>query len=178
VTATKTGARPAVFFDRDGVLIEDREYVFRPEDLHWIPGAVDAIRFLNQNNFLVFVVSNQSGVARGYYGEPEVEKFFAHMQRELSAQDARIDDYRYCPDHPDGTIERYRKASAWRKPEPGMILDLLDHWDVDRAGSFLIGDKPSDIDAAHAAGLEGYLFEGGDLSAFLRATLAGREAVR
>ncbi len=176
VTSPHRQARPAVFFDRDGVLIEDREYIYRPEDLHWVPGAIEAIRYLNQHDYRVFVVTNQSGVARGYYTEADVEKFFAHMRDEIQSYGAKIDDYRYCPDHPDAAVARYRKASDWRKPEPGMILDLLKHWNIDRANSFLIGDKPSDVAAANAAGIDGYRFEGGNLSAFVRATLADRTA--
>ena len=168
--------RPAVFLDRDGVLNEDSEYVHRLEDLHWIPGAIQAVKFLNNAGYYVFVVSNQSAVARGLCTEDDVKDFFAHMQAELENAGASIDDYRYCPFYPEGKIERYRKQSDWRKPAPGMILDLMKNWDIDKSRSFLVGDKPSDIEAARAAGVAGHLFAGGNLATFIRNIVEGNRA--
>ena len=136
--------RPAAFLDRDGVLNIDHGYVYRIEDFEWLPGAIDAVQWLNAQGFYVFVVSNQGGVALGHYTEDDVRHLFDHMQRELSARRARLDDYRYCPEHPNGEIARYRKVSDWRKPGPGMILDLMQHWEIDSARSFLLGGKPTD----------------------------------
>ena len=90
------------------------------------------------------------------------------MQQELFAAGAHLDDVRHCPCHPEATVEKWRKDCAWRKPAPGMLLDLLRHWDVDRARSFLVGDKESDLVAARRAGLQGFLFTGGNLGEFLR----------
>lgn len=90
------------------------------------------------------------------------------MQEELAAQGAHIDDFRYCPYHVDATVPAYRRESLMRKPSPGMLLDLLDKWRVDCSRSFLIGDKESDIAAAGAVGMPGYLYKGGDLGEFLR----------
>jgi D,D-heptose 1,7-bisphosphate phosphatase len=167
--AAPGGKRPAVFLDRDGVLNEDRAYVHRTQDFSWLPGAIDAVKYLNDHGYYVFVVTNQSGVARGFYTEEDVHRLFEHVRAELGKHGARIDDYRYCPYHIDGTIERYRQASDWRKPAPGMILDLLAHWDVDRARSFLVGDQDSDMAAAKAAGIAGFQFTGGNLLEFIRA---------
>ncbi|GLI24622.1 D-glycero-D-manno-heptose 1,7-bisphosphate phosphatase [Xanthobacter flavus] len=160
--------RPAVFFDRDGVLNENSGYVHRPEDFFWIPGAREAVRHFNDRGWLVFLVSNQSGVARGYYGEAEIETLQRWMIDELAQVGARIDDWRYCPYHPEAVVERYRAAHPWRKPEPGMILDLMEHWPVDRAASLLIGDSQTDIEAATAAGIAGHLFTKGNLHDFAR----------
>jgi D-glycero-D-manno-heptose 1,7-bisphosphate phosphatase len=122
----------------------------------------------------VFVVTNQAGVARGFYTEADVARLTAWMRDDLRAAGAHIDDLRYCPYHPDGTVEAYRAVHGWRKPEPGMILDLMDQWDIDRARSFLIGDQQTDLAAGRAAGLAVHHFRSDDLLAFLReAALTG-----
>ncbi len=164
--------RPAVFLDRDGVLNVDTGYVHAAEDFTWIEGAREAIKLFNDLGYYVFLVTNQAGVARGYYEEEAIHVLHAFVQAELREIGAELDDWRYCPFHPEGTVERYRGSHAWRKPEPGMILDLMANWPVDTAHSFLIGDNPTDIAAAKAAGIAGHLFPGGDLLAFSRAILA------
>jgi D-glycero-D-manno-heptose 1,7-bisphosphate phosphatase len=160
--------RPAAFLDRDGVLIEDTGYPHRPEAARWIPGAAQAVRALNEAGFFVFVVTNQAGVARGLYPEEQVGVMHRWMAGELARQGAHVDAFEYCPFHPEAPLETYRRDSPRRKPRPGMIEDLCAAWPVDRARSFLVGDKTTDIEAAAAAGIPGHLFEGGDLASFLR----------
>jgi len=158
--------RPAAFLDRDGVLNEDIGYVGNRERFRWLPGAIEAVKSLNDAGYFVFVVTNQAGVARGFYTEAHVVDLHQHMQDELGAAGAHIDDFRYCPHHPEGKVSRYTSLCAWRKPAPGMILDLIKKWPVRREGSFMVGDKETDIEAAVAAEIEGHI--SGDLAGVVR----------
>ena len=167
-----TDRRPAAFLDRDGVLIEDTGYPHDPAAVRWIAGAPEAVARLNRNGFLVFVVTNQSGVARGLYPEAQVGALHRWMAARLAESGARVDAFEHCPHHPDAPLPAFRRDCRRRKPAPGMIEDLLRAWPVERAGSFLVGDKPSDLAAASATGLPGYLFPGGNLAAFLDEVLA------
>ena len=137
-----------------------------------MPGVADAVRLLNEAGYFVFVVSNQSGVARGLFTEQALHDLDRWMRRELEAQNARIDDTRYCPFHPQGTVPAFRKESDWRKPGPGMLLDLMRCWPVVRQRSFFIGDMDTDMAAASAAGIAGRLFTGGNLAPFVARCLA------
>jgi D-glycero-D-manno-heptose 1,7-bisphosphate phosphatase len=159
--------RPAVFLDRDGTLNEDTGYVHRWEDFRWLPGAKAAIRRLHDSGAYVFIVTNQSGVARGMFGEDAVTALHARMRDDLRASGADIDDIRYCPHHPDASIAAYRQVCACRKPAPGMILDLLAHWPVDAAASVMVGDKEIDAQAGRAAGIGAEIVCSGELEGFV-----------
>ncbi|MEM7239910.1 MAG: HAD-IIIA family hydrolase, partial [Pseudomonadota bacterium] len=159
--------RGAVFFDRDGVLNHDDGYTHRIDDLRWIDGAVRAVKATNDAGLFAFVVTNQAGIARGYYGEDDVRTLHRWMQEQLRAEGAHIDAFAYCPHHPDGVVPEFTGACERRKPGPGMLRDLMTEWPVDARSSVMIGDRETDIQAAAAAGIRGALFGGGDLSIFL-----------
>jgi D-glycero-D-manno-heptose 1,7-bisphosphate phosphatase len=139
--------------------------VATPERFIWIPGATALIRRANDAGWYVFVVTNQAGVAHGLYDEKKVRALHLWMSAQIRPQGASIDDYRYCPFHPEAAIDEYRKNHPWRKPNPGMLIDLMAVWPIDQRRSFLIGDRQSDLAAATAAGLKSRLFTGGDISA-------------
>jgi len=166
--------RPAAFLDRDGVINVDFGYVSRVEDLVFTPTAIAGIRALNEAGFLVLVVSNQSGIARGLFTTHDVDRFHQHMQQALAAAGARIDAFYYCPFHRDGVIPEFAMDHEDRKPSPGMLLRAMREWPVDRAGSFMIGDKMSDIEVAERAGIPGILVPANvcDLAAEARIAMA------
>ena len=162
--------RPALFLDRDGVLNEDQGYVHRWEDFRWIPGARETVAAFNRAGWLVIVVTNQSGVGRGYYTEADMHALHARMVEDLAAAGARIDAFYFCPHHPESAEAIYRHPDPPdRKPNPGMILRALADWPIDRERSLLVGDKESDIEAAERAGVRALRFHGGDLTQFLAA---------
>ena len=154
----------AIFFDRDGVLNEEVGYLHEIKKFKWIDGAIDAIKFCNEKNFWVIVVTNQSGIARGIYTEDDTKKLHKFMQAELEKVGAHIDAFYYCPHHPEGKISAYRKVCDCRKPEPGLILRACKDFDIDVKTSILIGDGARDIEAGRRAGVGKLIrFDGGNL---------------
>lgn len=166
--------RPALFLDRDGTINVDHGWVGHRERFEFIPGALETIAAATARGMHVFVVTNQSGIARGLYTEAD----FASLQKWLEEQALRmggtIDDVRYCPFHPEAPLPAYRQTSDWRKPGPGMITDLLRAWGLSAEACLLLGDQPSDVAAAEAAGVQGALFSGGNLLDFARKAGAER----
>jgi D,D-heptose 1,7-bisphosphate phosphatase len=165
--------RRALFLDRDGVINVDHGYVGTRDRFEWMPGACEAVRAATDAGWHVFVITNQSGVARGLYDEAAVMALHGWMTDEVRRAGGTIDDIRYCPFHPDGVVPAYRKVSDWRKPAPGMLLDLVRAWEVEPDRCLLIGDQDSDMAAAAAAGIRARRFSGGNLLEFIRPILNG-----
>lgn len=143
--------RRAVFLDRDGTINIEKEYLYQVKDFEFIPGAPGAIRLLNQAGILVIVVTNQSGVARGYYTEDDVHNLHRHIARELERSGAHVDDWLYCPHHPAGRGS-YALPCNCRKPLPGMLQEAAVRHGIDLEKATMIGDKRADIEAGQAAG--------------------------
>jgi D-glycero-D-manno-heptose 1,7-bisphosphate phosphatase len=146
--------RAAVFLDRDGTLNVDKGYVHRIEDWEWIPGAIDAIAVLKKAGFLVIVITNQAGIARGYYDEADMTNLHTRINEELQTHGATIDGFYHCPHHPEFSAVRECEC---RKPMPGLIYKARQDFDIDLGRSWLVGDKASDIQAGLAAGIKSIL---------------------
>ncbi|MDD2407968.1 MAG: D-glycero-beta-D-manno-heptose 1,7-bisphosphate 7-phosphatase [Tepidiphilus sp.] len=145
--------KPAVFLDRDGVINEDRGYVHRWEDFSFLPGAIEALRQLQQKGYLLVVITNQSAVARGLCTEADVLALHERMRAFLRERGIELAGIYHCPHHPQGSVSDYAIACACRKPEPGMILRAAQAHGIDLSRSLLVGDKLSDLEAGRAAGI-------------------------
>ena len=159
-----TETLPAVFLDRDGVLIEDVHLLARPEQVRLVPAAAAAVRALREGGFLVVVASNQSVVARGLASEADVARVHERVQellRSAGGELATVSAFRFCPHHPHADVAAYRTECACRKPRPGMIIDACRELAIDAHSSYLVGDRLSDIAAGRAAGLTTILVESG-----------------
>jgi len=150
-----------VFLDRDGVVIEEVSYLSSMNHLALFPWTTDSIRALNRAGIPVVVVTNQSGVARGLFDEAFVDEVHREISARLAMGGARIDAYYYCPHHPDGSVAGYARACDCRKPRPGLIDRAVRDLNLDPARSFVVGDKWSDVELAHAAGARGVLVRTG-----------------
>lgn len=144
--------RPAVFLDRDGTLVRDDGYVHKVEELELLPHVADGLRALKHAGFLLIVVTNQSGVARGLFGEEDVRRFHAALNARLGAE-AAIDAFYYCPYHPEGSVPQYRKRSALRKPDLGMFHAACKDFALAVERSYMIGDRATDAEFGRRAGM-------------------------
>ncbi|MBO5588353.1 MAG: D-glycero-beta-D-manno-heptose 1,7-bisphosphate 7-phosphatase [Anaerovibrio sp.] len=157
----------AVFFDRDGTLNEEVHYLHKIEDFKWIEGAIDAIKYCNDNGFLAIVITNQSGVARGYYPESDIMKLYDWMNTDLAKHGAHLDGIYYCPHHPTGKVKEYAIECDCRKPKPGMLFNAKKDHNIDLKSSYLIGDSARDVECAEAAGVKGIMYKGGNLYQYI-----------
>ena len=161
----------AVFFDRDGTLNIDIHYLHDPKDFTWTPDAKEAIRYANEHGYLAIVITNQSGVARGYYPESDILRVHDWMNQELQPIGAHLDAIYYCPHHPDGTVPAYAKKCDCRKPAPGLVLRAIADFDIDPEASLFLGDSDKDVACAENAGVRGIKYEGGSLLELLKSAI-------
>jgi D-glycero-D-manno-heptose 1,7-bisphosphate phosphatase len=172
-----TPLRPAVFLDRDGVVVEESHYLGDATRVRLVPGAAEAIASLNRAGWIVVIVTNQSGVARGLFPVAAVEKVHGHLSEQLGGFGARIDAYRFCPHHPEAALPTYSADCECRKPKPGMLLSAAMELGVDLALSWMVGDRVTDLEAGVAAGCRTVLVRTG-YGARVDANALDREALR
>jgi D-glycero-D-manno-heptose 1,7-bisphosphate phosphatase len=153
--------RQAVFLDRDGTVNQDIGYLYRKEDLEFIPNAPEAIKLFNNCLFKVVVITNQAGVARGFYREADVRRLHELINQELRKYEAYIDAFYFCPHHPTAGVGRYRVDCDCRKPKPGLILKAAQEHNLELSQSFMIGDKMDDVRAGRNAGVQSLLVKTG-----------------
>jgi len=147
----------AVFLDRDGVISEEVGYIADREHLRLIPQSAKAVKLINQSGLKIIAITNQSGVARGYFSEEMLGHIHRKMEKLLSDQGAFLDGIYYCPHHPEGTVEAYRVKCDCRKPATGLLIQAAQEHSIDVSSSYLVGDKRTDIECAHRAGAKGIL---------------------
>lgn len=167
--------QPAVFLDRDGTINEQMGYINHPSRFVLLPGVARAVRLLNEHGVLAIVVSNQSGVARGYFPLDLVHEVHGIMREELASQGAFLDDVLFCPHHPQGTVPGYAQACACRKPKSGMVDRARARFDIDMTRSFVVGDRSSDVELAYQCRLKGVLVKTGYGRGEVRYVLPGKE---
>jgi histidinol-phosphate phosphatase family protein len=153
--------RAGILLDRDGTIIVDHGYVGSVDRVEFIDGAAAAIARFNRAGVPVAVVTNQAGVARGFYGLDDVTAVHRHMADYLAAQGAHIDLFLFCPYHPDGAVASFARTSEDRKPAPGMAKAAADALNLDLAASWVVGDRPEDVGLAQAVGASA-IYLGGD----------------
>ena len=164
-------ANKAVFFDRDGTLNVDVHYLHRPEDFIWIDGAKEAIKHVKDQGYLAILVTNQSGVARGFYPESDVVAVYNWMNQELAKIGTELDALYYCPHHPDGKIAVYRKVCDCRKPGTLLINKACQKYDIDKKQSYFVGDTATDMQCAKNAGIIGIKYENGSLYDLVKSSI-------
>ncbi len=159
------------FLDRDGVINSSKingGYVGKIKDFKWIRGAKKALKYLKQKKFKIVIVSNQSGIARGFFLVKDVELLHRYLKKELQKIKVKIDGIYYCPYHKDGIIKKFTRKSSLRKPDIGMFKLALKRWNIDRSKSFMIGDQKTDMEFAKKSKIKGFLFKSNNLYYFVK----------
>ena len=153
----KTERNKAVFLDRDGTINVEKHYLYKIEDFELLPSVVEGLKKLQEAGYLLIVITNQSGIARGYYTEEEYNRLNQHMLGVLESKGVYISDVFYCPHLPDAKIEKYRVDCNCRKPKLGMFYDAVKKWNIDLEQSWAIGDKERDLAICDGTGCRGII---------------------
>jgi D-glycero-D-manno-heptose 1,7-bisphosphate phosphatase len=164
--------KAAIFLDRDETLNQDRGYIYDPAEFAWMPGAAAALRRFHTAGLPVFVVTNQGGIGRGMFTEAAMHQFNNHLIDNARAAGGDITDIAFCPHHPLAPDPAMATACRCRKPEPGLIIQLAEKWQIDLTHSVMIGDRDSDVEAGKRAGMHSYLFDKTDLDHLAKQVLA------
>ena len=167
--------KPAVFLDRDGTINEQMGYINHPSRLVILPGVPEAVGLLNRNNYLVIVISNQSGVARGYFPVTLVHEVHDFLKTDLREKGGTVDGIYFCPHHPQGIVPEYRRDCKCRKPKTGLIEQAQKVFDIDMSKSYMVGDRYLDIELAHRINVKGILVKTGYGLGEIEYVLPGRQ---
>lgn len=159
--------KKAIFFDRDDTLIIDQGYMYKTSDLNYFPDTIETLKSLTEQGYLLFIVTNQSGVGRGYFSIDQMHKFNENLIQDLKSKKVIIQDIAFCPHAPDD-------GCVCRKPRPKMILDLCQKYNIDQSQSFMFGDKQSDLEAGENAKLKSFILHGNDIKDVLSHVLASK----
>lgn len=149
--------KSAVFVDRDGTISEEVGYISDLDQFRLVPKAAEAIKLINESDLVVIVITNQAGVAKGYFSEETVDHIHKKMEKLLLEHGAYLDGIYYCPHHPEGVVGSYRRACDCRKPAPGLLEQASKDHGIDLAASYMVGDKVTDIELARKVGAKGIL---------------------
>ena len=163
---------PAIFIDRDNTLTIDEGYSFEIEKFQWVSGAPLALNAFHKAGIPVFIVTNQGGIGRGLFSVDEMHLFHQHLQKMARSVGGEIKDIAYCPHHPLAVTAALKTPCRCRKPEPGLLFDLADKWQLDLGRSVMVGDRNSDVEAGQRAGCHSYLFDGDDLNRLAQQIIA------
>lgn len=158
----------AAFFDRDGVINVDYNYVSKIDELEFVKGVFAAFKYIQSKGYDIFIITNQSGVARGFYEEIDIQILHAYMNDQFRERGIEVSGYLYCPHYVNAIVAKYSKDCNWRKPNPGMIEAIFSLNHYDKKKCFLIGDRKTDLLAAKNAGIRGEQFCGGSLESFVK----------
>ena len=154
---------PAIFLDRDNTLTIDEGYSFKIEKFQWVNGAANALNAFQKAGIPVFIVTNQGGIGRGLFSVDDMHLFHQYLRKMARLVGGVIHDIAYCPHHPLAVTDALKTPCRCRKPEPGLLFDLADKWQIDLGRSVMVGDRDSDVEAGQRAGCHSYLFDGDDL---------------
>ncbi len=152
--------RRAVFFDRDGVINTDYGFIGSIDRFNFVPGVPQALGLLREHGFLLILITNQSGIARGIYTMADYLRVTSYMQQALALHNAQFDGIYCCPHHPEGAVPQYRMECRCRKPKPGLFEDAVAAFDIDPASSYAVGDHARDLEAAAECGVKKLILVG------------------